>query len=46
MFYRSFIYNYKGPCYVYPYKTAKEKAVAEVALAKENAYCAAYLDLN
>jgi hypothetical protein len=46
MFYGSFMYDHKGPCHVYPRETAEEKAVAAVALAKENAHRAAHLDLN
>jgi hypothetical protein len=46
MFYGAFMYNYKGPCRIYPRETKEEKEAAEVALAQENAERAAHLDLT
>jgi hypothetical protein len=46
MFHRSFVYNHKGPCHIYPQETKEEKAAAEVAFKKENEDRAAHMDLT
>ena len=36
MFWRCFIYNYKGPCYIYYPKTNKQKAANKAKMERLN----------